>query len=106
MAGLCAGLLRPLQAELGNTGDVLSCSAALELVAELSSASSGAAAAGLAAILEPQLAALLHARDAFLQCQALRVRINPCFGSNLFLTSCDTCRGDSLATVCATRLAA
>lgn len=61
---------------------MLSCSAALELVAELAGggansgdgASSGSAAAALGALLEPQLRALLGARDAFLQCQALRVR--------------------------------
>ena len=84
-----AGLLRPLQAELGNARDVLSCSAALELVAELAEgARSGngagagsAAAAALGAVLEPQLRALLGAHDTFLQCQALRVRLQFCFTS-------------------------
>lgn len=70
-----AGLLRPLQQELANTEDILSCSAALESVAELSHAQAKCAAA-VGAILEPQLAALQRNPDTFLSGQALRVRAN------------------------------
>ncbi len=66
-----AGLLQPLQAELANTGDVLTCSAALALVGELSEASSSASVA-LQALLEQQLAALQRDADPFLQAQALK----------------------------------
>jgi hypothetical protein len=66
------GLLQPLEKELSNTDDILSCSAALETVAELSQAQAGCAAA-LGAILESQLAALQRNPDTFLTGQALRV---------------------------------
>ncbi|BDA48137.1 hypothetical protein COCOBI_11-3960 [Coccomyxa sp. Obi] len=67
-----SGLLQPLQAELANTGDVLTCSAALALVGELSEASSSASVA-LQALLEQQLTALQRNADPFLQAQALKV---------------------------------
>ena len=67
----CAGLLQPLQAELSNTTDILTCSAALALVGELSEANSSASSA-LMALLEPQLSALQHNSDPFLRSQALK----------------------------------
>lgn len=73
----CAGLLQPLQAELANTGDVLSCSAALGLVGELSEASSSASVA-LYALLEEQLSALQQNPDPFLRSQALKVNHTSC----------------------------
>ncbi|EIE27217.1 ARM repeat-containing protein [Coccomyxa subellipsoidea C-169] len=66
-----SGLLQPLQAELSNTTDILTCSAALALVGELSEASSSASSA-LMALLEPQLSALQHNSDPFLRSQALK----------------------------------
>jgi hypothetical protein len=77
-----AGLLQPLQQELANTEDVLSCSAALELVADLGRAGSKCAAA-VAAILEPQLNALLRSSDDTLKSQVLRVCITKPLGPTL-----------------------
>ncbi|KAK9907508.1 hypothetical protein WJX75_004974 [Coccomyxa subellipsoidea] len=67
-----SGLLQPLQAELANTADVLTCSTALALVGELSEASSNTSLA-LGALLEPQLNALQRNADPFLRSQALKV---------------------------------
>ncbi len=75
LSGL-AGLLQPLQAELSNTADVLSCSVALEFVEELAHGGPGAAKV-LCQALGAELATLLLAPDTFLQCQAIRVRARP-----------------------------
>lgn len=76
MASCRAGLLQPLQAELSNTADVLSCSVALELVEELAQGGPGPARA-LSQALSTDLAPLLAAQDTFLRCQAIRVRELP-----------------------------
>jgi hypothetical protein len=67
-----AGLLQPLQAELSNSADVLSCSGAREFVEKLARGDPGAASA-LAQVLGSELTSLLSAPDAFLRCQAIRV---------------------------------
>ena len=67
-----AGLLQPLQAELSNSGDALSCSVALEFVENLAQGGPGAASA-LAQALGSELTSLLSAPDPFLRCQAIRV---------------------------------
>ena len=67
-----AGLLQPLQAELTNSADVLSCSVALEFVEELGQGGPGAARV-LSQALGAELTSLLTAQDVFLRCQAIRV---------------------------------
>ncbi len=69
-----------MQAELSNSGDVLSCSVALDFVENLARGTPGAASA-LAQALGSELTSLLSAPDAFLRCQAIRVGEQdlPCF---------------------------
>ena len=74
--GHAAGLLQPLQAELANSADALSCSVALEFVEELAQGGPGAARA-LCHALGAQLTPLLVVQDIFLRCQAIRVGLGP-----------------------------